>query len=201
MAAVLSVAAAEQRSMLFVAAPRMAGKTTTMNAALEHRPSGIPVYPLARSAGPDLGIPAGVGEGYLRLAEIAQTGFDDYFWGDEVKQVFAALDRGYSLVTALHADSLEDALAVLDANRVPDEAQSRLDLVCVIRVIGHWEAPSRRAVAALHELELVERGEVHARLLHRWDEASDHFEPVQPPVFVGSVVGDLASRATEFRSA
>lgn len=148
MAVVLSVAAAEQRSMLFVAEPRMAGKTTTMNATLEHRPSGAPLYALSRSAGPDLGIPTGVGEGYLRLAEIAQTGFDDYFWGDEVKQVFAALDRGYSLVTALHADSLEEALAVLDANRVSEDAQSRLDLVCVIRVIGHWEAPSRRAVAA-----------------------------------------------------
>ena len=191
MAGVLATAAAERRSMLFVAAPRMAGKTTTMDATLEHRPSGTPVHRLARSAGADLGIPQARGSGYLRMAEIAPTSFDDYLWGDEVRRVFAALDRGYSLVTALHADSLEEALAVLDANGVPPEQQSRLDLVCVIRVIGHWEAPSRRAVAALHEIERVERGEARSRLLHRWDQAVDRFEVVDAPVRIGSLARDV----------
>ncbi|MEX1023346.1 MAG: hypothetical protein WD058_09385 [Dehalococcoidia bacterium] len=199
MAAVLSAAAAERRSFLVVAQPRLAGKTTTMEAMLQHAPPGTPVHVLARSAGPDLGIPEVADGGYLRLAEVAETGFDDYFWGAEVCRVFDALDRGFSLATALHADSLAGAFEVLAANGVSAAGMAHLQLVAVIRILGDWQAPDRRALAELHEVEPAAEGGVTSRLLHRWDPATDRFEQVGAPANIGSVVRDIDARAVGFR--
>src|SRR5438046_1642607 len=44
-----------------------------------------------------------------------------------------------------------------------------------LRSIGPWEEPTRRVVAALHEIDGVERGRPRARLLYRWDEDRDEF--------------------------
>lgn len=197
-AALLAVTAAECRSFMVVARPRLAGKTTVVEATLDHAPPAT-VHRLARSAGPDLGIPRVPGRAYLRLAEIAPAGFDDYFWGAETQRVFAALERGFSLATALHADSLDEAFEVLAANGLSGAAQSRLDLVAVVRVLGHWTAPERRVLAEVHEVEAVREGHVHARLLQRWDPATDRFEVVAAPRVVGSVTGDLDARTDAFR--
>jgi len=91
MAATLAVAAEERRSLLFVAVPRMAGKSTTMLATLQHVPPGTPIHLLSRAKGPRLGIPSNPDGGYLLASEIADTAFDDYLWGDEVRTMFAAL--------------------------------------------------------------------------------------------------------------
>jgi hypothetical protein len=202
MAATLSAAAAERRSFLVVAVPRLAGKTTTMEATLRHAPEGTPVHGLTRSAGPGLGIPDEGDGGYLRVSEVAPTGFPDYFWGAEVHRVFGALDRGFSLATALHAGSIDEAFAVLcEENQLPDALAAKLDLVATIEVLGDWQHPQRRALAALHEVHGVARGRPASTLLHRWDAAADRFEQVGAPSLIGAHVGDLARRADVFRQA
>lgn len=198
-AALLSAAAAECRSFMVVARPRLAGKTTIMDATLEHAPPAVAVHALARSAGPGLGIPTTAARGYLRLSEIAQVGFDDYFWGAETQRVFEALGQGFSLATALHADSLDEAFAVLAANGLSEASQSRLDLVALVRVLGHWTAPERRVLAELHEVHAVQDGRVHARLLQRWDADADRFELLSSPEVIGSTTGDLEARTKVFR--
>lgn len=179
MAATLAAAAEERRSLLFVAIPRMAGKSTMLQAVLQHAPSGTPKHIL--SAGIDtLGIPASGDGGYLVLSEVSPAGFVDYFWDADVRQVFASLDRGFSLATALHAGSVDEAFDVLTReNGVPAAEAARIDVVVYIRSLGNdWSNPNRRAVAVIAETDGVHPRQ--ARVLHRWSEADDRFEVVAP---------------------
>lgn len=177
MAATLAAAAKERRSLLFVAIPRMAGKSTVMQASLQYAPAGTPLHPLSTAAG-NLGIPAQGDGGYLVVSEISPAGFADYLWGADARAVFAALDRGFSLATALHASGVDEAFEVLTlGNGIPKEQAARIDLVVYIRSIGPWSRPSRRVVE-----EIAETDGVHAagaRLLHRWSESDDRFEVIQ----------------------
>lgn len=202
-AATIAVAAEERRSLLFVAIPRLAGKSTTMKAALQHAPGGTAFHQLTRAAGPSLGIPAAPDSGYLVLSEISGAGFPDYLWGDDVRQAFGALAAGgFSLATALHAGSVEEAFGVLTReNRVPDGHAACLDLVVYIRSLGHWTQPVRRAVAQVFEINGVENGLPAARLLHRWDEATDRFELVADPLRIGTVSTSFKARLGEFSQA
>lgn len=187
-ATTLALAAEERRSMLFVAIPRLAGKTTTLSAALSHVPAGTPIHRLKRSAGPTLGIPETADGGYLLMSEIAETGFDDYLWGAETRQVFAAAQaRGFSIATALHAGGIEEAFTIIAAaNEVPDEHAAVIDLVVYIRSLGSdWRAPTRRVIAEVHEVEGVANGHPDSRLLHRWSEPEDEFQDVESPKSFG----------------
>ncbi len=202
MAATLAVAAEERRSLLMVAIPRMAGKSTTMHAVLEHAPAGTAMHKLSRDKGAGLGIPGKPDGGYLLMSEISGVGFPDYLWGDDVRLVFEALGRGgFSLATALHAPGVVQAFDVITReNRVPDEQAARLDLVVYIRSLGEWRNPVRRAVAAMYEIQGVKAGRPDARLLHRWLEAEDRFEAVEAPLRVGSVAGSYGRHLAAFRA-
>lgn len=178
MAATLAAAAEERRSLLFVAIPRMAGKSTVMQAVLRYAPAGTPLHELS-AARHDLGIPASGDGGYLVLSEVSPAGFVDYFWDADVRQVFDALGRGFSLSTALHAGSVNEAFEVLTReNGVPAAQAARIDVVVYIRSLGDdWAHPQRRVVAAIAETDGVHPAQ--ARLLHRWSESDDRFEAME----------------------
>ena len=188
MAATLAVAAEERRSALFVAIPRMAGKSTVAEAMLRFAPAGVPLRRLSRDAGPGLGIPATADGSYLLMSEISQAGFPDYLWGEDVRAVFRAVaERGFGLVTALHAAGLEQAFSVITGeNEVPDEFAAALDLMVYVRSIGEWRNPSRRVVEAIYEIEGVQAGRPQATLLHHWSEPDDRFETVDAPLRIGA---------------
>jgi hypothetical protein len=82
---------------------------------------------------------------------------------------------------------------------VPDRHAAGIDLFVYIRSLGHWEQPERRVVAEVHELEGVDGGRPHARLLHRWDQANDRFEDVDLPERINSS-GMWPARLAEFES-
>ncbi len=181
MAATVAAAAEARLSMLFVAIPRWAGKSTLMQAALQHVPADTPLHHLSAAVEPDLGIPAAGDGGYLVVSEVSPAGFAEYLWDADVRRVFAALGRGFSLATALHAGGVDEAFDVLTReNGVPAEQAARIDLVVYIRSIGDdWQHPERRAVAAVAETVGVHDGRPRTRLLHRWIEADDRFEVVE----------------------
>lgn len=191
MAATLALAAEERRSMLFVAIPRMAGKTATMTAALACAPAGTTLHHLSRSAGTSFGIPAAPDGGYLVMAEISSVGYPEYLWGHEVQFVFeAARAASWPLVTALHAGGLEQAFRVIcEENGVPDTDAAIIDLVVYIRSFGPWQAPARRVVESLYEIESVTGGRPVARLLHAWSDATDSFEDPMPAARLGTRSG------------
>ncbi len=201
MAATLATAAEERRSTLAVAVPRGAGKSTVTYATLAHAPRGTPFHQLSEEHGPHLGIPATADGGYLLMSEVSQAPMLDYLWGEPVRQVFAALHKqDFALATALHAPGLEEAIEVIcGQNGVPSAHASGLDLVFYLRSIGDdWRNPERRVLESLYELDRVERGRPHARLLHRWLENGDQFEEVEAPEFVGRVSGRYASHVDAF---
>lgn len=187
MAALLAAAVAERRSLLVVAIPRNAGKTTLMTAVLEERPDEIPLYMLGTRHGESLGIPpADAPAGYLTMSEIAPHPVtDSYLWGADVQRIFEAAGAdGHAIATALHADGIDSAFGVIAENGVPDERASLIDIVVYIRLFGPWQEPERRVVEAIHEVDRVRDGEVVARLTHRWDEATDRFETAEAPTAV-----------------
>ena len=202
MAATLAAAASERRSLLVFAIPRLAGKTTTMLAALDHAPEGTAIHELSTDTEPDLGIPDPPDGGYLVMHEIAETDFPHYLWGEPVRRVFEALrDGGLSLATALHAGGYEEAFSIiLEGNEVPDADAALIDYAVHIRSLGpDWREPTRRVVAELHEVTGVEAGRAVVNLLHRWDEDDDRFEVVGEPSLLADAGEALAQLADEFR--
>ena len=202
MAATLAAAASERRSLLVFAIPRLAGKTTTMLAALDYAPEGTKIHELSTENEPDLGIPDPPDGGYLVMHEIAETPLPHYLWGEPVRRVFEAVrDGSLSLATALHAGGYEEAFSIiLERNEVPDADAALLEYAVHIRTLGpDWREPTRRVVAELHEVTGIEDGRVAANLLHRWDEEDDRFEVVGEPALLASGAEDLARLAEEFR--
>lgn len=169
----LTSAARAKRSFLVFAQPRLAGKTTLQDLMLSHAPPGTPMR-IVGVDGEDVEALAREAQGgYLVIREIARGApRPGYIWGEMVRSAFAA--RGCSLAVVLHADSADEALAIIRENEVPDVDLERLELLIHLRSLGHWEEPTRRVVAHIHE------GVGTRRLLHRWDEATDRFE-VGPP--------------------
>ena len=203
MAATLAAAASERRSLLFFAIPRLAGKTTTMLAALDHAPEGTAIHELSTETEPDLGIPDPPDGGYLVMHEIAETPFPHYLWGEPVRRVFEALrEGGLSLATVLHAGGYEEAFSIiLERNEVPDADAALINYAVHIRSLGpDWREPTRRVVAELHEVTGVEDGRAVVNLLHRWDEDDDRFEVVGEPSLLAAGAEDLARLAEDFRA-
>ena len=179
MAATLADAVEKRRSYLVIALPRMAGKSTVGKAMLD----------VARSAGAQVRELGEDGTDVAKLAEAARSGYlyvpevsrfpvtDGYVWGAQVRAAFSEIARGTSLSTALHADSVEDALKILRSNRIAPQNLARLDLVVHIRSLGDdWQNPTRRVVVGVHELS-----DSGPRLLHHWDHLRDRFEEDAKP--------------------
>ena len=203
MAATLAAAASERRSLLFFAIPRLAGKTTTMLAALDHAPEGTAIHELSTETEPDLGIPDPPDGGYLVMHEIAETPFPHYLWGEPVRRVFEALrEGGLSLATVLHAGGYEEAFSIiLQRNEVPDADAALIDYAVHIRSLGpDWREPTRRVVVELHEVTGIEDGRAVVNLLHRWDEDDDRFEVVGEPSLLAAGGEALARLAEGFRA-
>lgn len=187
-AATLTTAVRETRSFVVFAVPRLAGKSTMLEAMLARRPRGVPVRTVTGAAAEMAALERTREGGYLLIQEISKAAaIDGYIWGAPVRRVFRTLASGYSLAVALHAPSVKDAFEIIShGNAVPDEDASRIQLAVYIRSLGEWQAPVGRRVAEVHEIERVVGGVPQARLLHRWDEARDRFVDVERANIIGS---------------
>ncbi len=202
-AATLWATAEQRRSFLMVAIPRLAGKTTVMQAILQQVPEGTPVRTLLNHPEDVDALSSQTAEGYLVVPEVSEAPVPGYIWGDPVRRVFGLLKGGYSLATALHAPGLQAAFQVLtEGNAIPDEDVGQIQLMVYIRTLGEdWQNPTRRAIAEVHEIEGVSGGRPIARLLHRWDEESDSFEQVAAPARLDGGEASLEERARELQRA
>lgn len=183
-AVTLRRAAETRRSFLVIALPRLAGKSTVGRAMLAvAAEGGAPVRELGRDGTDVAALARAARGGYLYVPEVSQYPVTEgYVWGAPVRHAFAAIAGGTALSTALHADSAEDAVDVLRANRIADDDLARLDLIVHIRSLGDWREPTRRVIAGVHEMVGVASGTAELRVLHRWDEERDRFESVAAPV-------------------
>lgn len=196
-AATLAGVAAERRSFLVFAIPRLAGKTTVLQAMLAHAGGDTPIRTVNGDRAEAARLRSGDGRGYLLVPEISEAPVPTYIWGEPVRRVFALLSRGYALAAALHASSVEEAFDIVCAdNGVPDEDAGRIDLAVHLRSIGEWQAPTRRVVEAVHEIHGVSRGKPRTRALHLWNEGTDRFMTVNEPKVV--LIERWAQLASEF---
>ena len=166
-----------KRSLIVVAVPRLAGKSTVLRAILAERPASTPVLTLAEDGDVvDHLIKRSAG-GYLVIPEITQSAaMPGYVWGADVRRIFQLAREDVSLAATLHADGPDDAFAqICEGCGVPDGDASKIAFAVSLRSIGRWEEPTRRVVASVHEITGVERGRPKARLLYRWDEGRDAF--------------------------
>jgi hypothetical protein len=179
MAATLRRTVETHRSYLVIALPRLAGKSTVGKAMLAvARAKKMPIRELGEDGTDVDALAREANGGYLYVPEVSRYSVTEgYVWGAPVRKAFAGIKDGTALSTALHADSAEDALRILRANRIPPTDLAYLDLIVHIRSLGDdWRNPTGRKVADVNELVDGE-----PRVLHRWDEARDRFEEVAKP--------------------
>ena len=122
------------------------------------------------------------GGGYLVVSEFSRAPVSSYIWGPPVRKVFETMRAGYSLSTALHAPSVDDAYAAIcRTNGVPDEDASRLTYMIYIERMGDDEDSFWRRIAQVHEVDRVVGGRPQGRVLYFWQEQDDKFEQVEEP--------------------
>jgi len=177
MAQTLRQVGRDRRSLIVLAVPRLAGKSTVMRAILAERPPSSPVMTLAED-GQDIDqlLKNSTG-GYLVIPEITQSAaMPGYIWAADVRRIFEAAKKGVSLAATLHADGPDDAFAqICQGCGVPDADASKIAFAVHLRSIGRWEEPTRRVVQSVHAIDGVRNGKPQLKLLHRWDEEHDRF--------------------------
>jgi type IV secretory pathway ATPase VirB11/archaellum biosynthesis ATPase len=166
-----------RRSLIVVAVPRLAGKSTVLRAILAERPTSAKVMTLAEDGEVAEDLITRSAGGYLVIPEITPSAaMPGYIWGADVRRIFKMTPEGVSLAATLHAEGPDDAFAqICEGCGVPDADASKIDYAVSLRSLGHWEQPTRRVVASVHEIRGVEKGRPKATLLYRWDEARDEF--------------------------
>src|SRR5919202_1949995 len=159
MAAVLWAAVDESVSFLTAALPRLAGKSTTSDAALALRRPDLPLRTVTGEPDEMAAIERERAGGYLKIEEISRGRRGTYIWGEPVQRVFQALRAGYALQASLHAPDVAEAVRIVAVeNEVGDEQAAVFKLVVSIERFGDEEAGYWRRLAELYELQGVEGG-------------------------------------------
>jgi hypothetical protein len=135
-AAFLSLAVECRATLVIVAEPHEAGKTTLLTALLDFLPDDArriylrgwyERFTFLETVPPDTG--------YVLCNEISAH-LPTYVWGRGVRRIFDAASAGYPLATTMHAASGADALHQLASYplNVPEDLLSTIDLIVTIGV-------------------------------------------------------------------
>lgn len=173
-------------SVLVGAEPPMAGKTTTLTALLDLMPPDTKrvylrgyyeTFEFARQADAD---PAHT---YILANEMSDH-LAVYLWGSRIYKTFELLEQGYAIGSTMHAETVDDVIAILNSDPlcVPPERIARLTLVVNLYIGGGYGTSIRR-FNTVHMLE-AGRGDasdgllpgVRPVLLSSWQRAIDTFE-------------------------
>lgn len=160
-------------SLLTGARPGGAGKTTVMAALLDFLPPGVAIATIedAVSIAQAAGRPATEPRLYL-AHEIGAGHWYGYIWGDEVPQFFDLVGGKKRVASCLHADTLEETVAILTAPPL-GVAQQALDNVglALFMWVDRFGGRMRRRVNGLYASSHGEPLE----LRFAWDRENDRF--------------------------
>ena len=200
-AATLWSVADERRSFMTVAVPRFAGKSAVSAAILTLVRPGTPIHHLSGDESQMEELATRPDGGYLVVGEFSKAPVDTYIWGDPVRKVFETVASGFSLVTALHAPTVEEAYdRICSGNDISDEDASTINYMVYIERHGETNDDFWRRLSRVWEVECVIDGKPNARLLHRWDGDTDTFEIVERPLLLDADHAVLQERADRIRS-
>jgi hypothetical protein len=182
--AVLWAMLSRRASIIVAAEPPMAGKTTTLTALLDLMPPDTRrVY--LRGHYEDFSFvketdPAST---YVLANEMSDH-LAVYLWGSRIYKTFELLSKGYAIGSTMHAETVDDVIAILNSDPlfVPPEWIAGLTLVVNLYVGGTYGTGTRR-FNAVHMLE-PGAGDASDGLLpgvrpvtlSKWDREADTFD-------------------------
>lgn len=138
LASILWLIMERRASVLVVAGPNMAGKSTFLNALLDFLRPEVRQIHLDGEAENfrflERAVPANT---YMVASEINWYGF--YLWGREVRRAFELVSHGYALGTTMHARTAEEAVGILHYELgLPLSLIVNLNAVITLRILGSW---------------------------------------------------------------
>ncbi len=173
-------------SVIVAAEPPMAGKTTTLTALLDLVPPDTKrVYLRGHYETFDFvhDEAADPTHTYVLANEMSDH-LAVYLWGSRIYKTFELLDQGYAIGSTMHAETVDDVIAILNSDplKVPPKWIAQLTLVINLYVSGTY-GPSVRRFNTVHMLTKG-RGDasdgllpgVKPVLLSSWDRATDTFD-------------------------
>jgi hypothetical protein len=170
-------------SFMFAAEPPGAGKTTILTALLPFAREETVAY-FTRGWGEtfDLPPPSDDYPTYLMINEMSDH-LPVYSWGPYVVECFRLLSEGYSLLSTLHAETIDEILEqLIDDNDADPEHVAKLTFV-VPMVVENREGGTLRRIRDVGLLR-HNGAKIETELLATWDAKADTF----------SVLDDEASR-------
>jgi hypothetical protein len=173
----------ERRGSVLIAADPMqdAGKTTTLTAMLDFVPEEHwIVFPRGWyetfEFTEDRDLKAN--ETVLAINEWSDH-LASYMWGPNIRRCFALMEQGYTVLTAMHDDTVEGVLEQLrDDVGVPAGQLGNLTLVIILRLV-RMNGRIHRRMATMHYLEPDGAGMPRIVPAMRWDPLADthaHFD-------------------------
>ncbi len=159
-------------SFLTGAVPGGVGKTTLMGSILSFLPPGERIVTVADRPVIEDALAGRIQTPATALAhEIGSGHLFGYIWGRNAADFFSLWRRGIRCVSCLHADTPEQTWDSLQSLGATDEDLGHIGLQLFMCIAGGRLRPLRR-VSSLHC-----RLEDSLRLVYRWEQEGDRFEP------------------------
>jgi hypothetical protein len=186
-------------SFAFAADPPGAGKTTLLTALLPFAPDDMVAY-FTRGWGEtfDLPPPSAEHPTYLLVNEMSDH-LPVYSWGPYAVHAFELLAEGYSLLTTLHADTVDEVIEQLEVDvGIPRANIARLTFVVPIAVVGREQETLRRVngVGLLGDGE----GGLSVSMISVWDEKRDVISALDTPEQRSALASRLSMVVAEVES-
>ncbi len=176
--------------LVLAADPPGAGKTTILTALLAFARPGASLY-FTRGWGETFQLPPVEDDAtvYLMVNEISDH-LPVYSWGPYVQRAFELMGDGYSLLSTMHADTVEGVIEQLvDECDVPEAHVGRLAFVVPLH-LGHAGGRRIRRIAEVAVLEpLGPRYDCHT--VARWRPEDDAYDVLTTPAQVNALARRL----------
>jgi hypothetical protein len=197
---------ARRASILVAAEPPMAGKTTTLTALLDLMPPDTRrIYLRGHYETFEFVSQPGIvpAQTYVLANEMSDH-LAVYLWGSRVYKMFELIEKGYAIGSTMHAETVDDVMAILDSDplNVPARWIARLTLVVNLYISStysramrrfntvHMLIPDEGPVPGVQDVTLTPASRVPESpalnpsliagvrpvLLSRWDRGTDTFE-------------------------
>jgi energy-coupling factor transporter ATP-binding protein EcfA2 len=138
LASVLWLMMERRASVLVVAGPNMAGKSTLLNALLDFLPPEVKQVDLDGMYEDFEFVEHSVpNKTYMVAPEINWYGF--YLWGKEARRAFELLSQGYAFGSTMHARTVEETVGILHYDLgLPLSLIVNINAIITLRMIGSW---------------------------------------------------------------
>jgi len=200
-AAILWLAIERGSSMVLAADPPGAGKTTLLTALLAFARPDASVY-FTRGWGETFDLPPLEGDAptFLMVNEISDH-LPVYSWGPYVQRAFELMADGYSLLSTMHADTVDGVIEQLaDENDVPAQYIGHLSFIVPIYVGANAEGRRVRRVSDIAVLEPL--GPSYDRCsIASWRRDDDTFAALRTPAEIAAAARRLRLKDHELLEA